>query len=324
MGIRLAVLALAMGLAALNTGNNLIYLMLALVLGLAVTSAAASVWSLRLMRVTPHLPAEVLRGRPFLAGVEVSGRFPFLPQTWVDVRILGLPRPVDLEVAVTAGDGRGSASTGLTVDRRGVYGNLSITAVTGYPLDLAVYQTRRPLDVTLTVLPAFRPLTSLKVTSGGADGFRETASRSAAGAGFELRDIREYTPADDARHIDWRSSARTRRLMVREFERERDRSIDLVLDHESPDDEAFEPVIERCAAILDLAARSGYEVRLLAPGRPEALPGPSAMRYLASAQPCRPGTGVEPLGRTLQRARTGAVTIVLSALPGRSTPIEVT
>jgi len=322
MGLRLAVLALAMGLAALNTGNNLIYLMLALVLGLTATSTAASVWSLRRLRVAPHLPAEVIRGRPFLAGVEVSGRFPFLPQTWVDVRILGLPSPVDLEVAVAAGADRGFASATVTVGRRGVFEDLSIAAVTGYPLDLALYQTREPLDVALVVLPDFRPLTSLRVAAGGADGFRETASRSAAGAGFELRDIREYIPADDARHIDWRSSARTGRLMVREFERERDRQLDLVLDHESPVDEAFEEAIERCAAILDLASRSGFDTHLLAPGRTEPLSGPAAMRYLAEATACRQGTATESVARMMGRARPGAQTIVLSALPGRSTPIE--
>ncbi len=323
MGLRLAVLGLAMGLAALNTGNNLLYLMLSLVLGLAVTSAVASVWSLRRLRIVPHMPAEAVRGQPFLAGVEVTGRFPFLPQTWVDIRIQGLPRPVELSVAVAGREARGFGSVTVTVDRRGVYERLTLTAATGYPLDLALYQTRRAIETDLVVLPSFRPLASVKVIGGGPEGAQESAARGSAGAGFELRDIREYTPADDARHIDWRSSARTRQLMVREFERERDRSVDLVLDHETPDDEAFEEIVERCAALLDLAARSGFDARLLVPGRPPLLQGRAAMHYLAEARACRPGTSVEPLARTARRARSGVQTIVLSALPGRATPIEV-
>jgi len=324
MGIRLAVLALAMGLAALNTGNNLIYLMLSLVLGLAATSTVASIWSLRRLRLQPHLPAEAVRGQPFLAGVEAGGRFPFLPQTWVDVRIHGLGRPVEVSVAVDGREARGTGSTMVTIDRRGVYEDLTLTAATGYPLDLALYRIRRPIGAGLVVLPSFRPLSSLKIPGGGPDGSRDAAAHSAAGAGFELRDIREYTPADDARHIDWRSTARARRLMVREFERERDRSLDLVLDREAPDDEAFEPVVERCAALLDLAARSGFDARLLTAESPSPLQGRAAMRYLAGVLPCRPGSAGEHPARVARRARPGVQTVVLSALPGRATPIEVT
>ena len=42
MGLRLAVLSLAIGMAAVNTGNNLLYLMLALVLALAALSFGAA------------------------------------------------------------------------------------------------------------------------------------------------------------------------------------------------------------------------------------------------------------------------------------------
>ena len=65
MGPRIAVLSLAIGIAAVNTGNNLLYLMLSLSLALATISTAASRRALRTIRVATHLPEEVRSGEPF-------------------------------------------------------------------------------------------------------------------------------------------------------------------------------------------------------------------------------------------------------------------
>jgi uncharacterized protein (DUF58 family) len=132
--------------------------------------------------------------------------------------------------------------------------------------------------------------------------------------------------SDDARHIDWRSSARTGRLMVREFEREQERRIDLVLDLEAADDEAFEQAVQRCAAILDLARRERYDARLLLPGIEAAPAGIRAMRCLASVKPVRQAAAGPPgggLAGTLALVRPDAESVVVSADPARSTPIEM-
>ncbi len=54
------------------------------------------------------------------------------------------------------------------------------------------------------------------------------------GAGHDLFSMRDYQPQDDLRHIDWKATARSRRLTVREFTSEDERRITIVLDTRLP------------------------------------------------------------------------------------------
>jgi uncharacterized protein (DUF58 family) len=56
-------------------------------------------------------------------------------------------------------------------------------------------------------------------------------SRSAQkGSGFEFNQIREYQMGDDVRFIDWRASARSSKILVKEYIEERNRTIMILLD----------------------------------------------------------------------------------------------
>lgn len=50
------------------------------------------------------------------------------------------------------------------------------------------------------------------------------------GSGFEFNQIRDYQMGDDVRFIDWRSSARADKLLVKEYIEERSRTIMILLD----------------------------------------------------------------------------------------------
>lgn len=325
MGLKLALVSLAIALAAINTGNNLLYLILSLVLALASISAAAASWSLRRLVVTPVLPEEITANEPFLAGAEVRGRFPLLPQTWVRVTVSGLPHPVEIDVPVAGSRGRGFASMRLTAPGRGCYDDLSFVASTGYPLDLARRRTRvTALGARLIVLPRFERATLLRVPGAGATGrpAPSAPSREPGRAGVELHKIMPYTGREDARRIDWRSTARTRRLMLKEFDKDQERRVDLLLDPCAGTAADFEHAVERCAAILDLARRGHFDAALITAGSAAPLSGRAAMRHLAGV---KPDTGTDgssdAMARMMGQTRSGAERIVVSADPSRATPI---
>lgn len=50
------------------------------------------------------------------------------------------------------------------------------------------------------------------------------------GSGLEFHQIREYSPGDDVRAIDWNNSAKINKIMVKQFIEERDRTIILAID----------------------------------------------------------------------------------------------
>jgi len=54
--------------------------------------------------------------------------------------------------------------------------------------------------------------------------------RRPRGEGLEFESLREYVPGDDPRHLDWRASARARRLIVRQHQVERNHTVILAVD----------------------------------------------------------------------------------------------
>lgn len=81
-------------------------------------------------------------------------------------------------------------------------------------VDIVVYPKPEPIGDELHLLPMF-------------------AGRMASlrrGAGHDLFSLRDYQPRDDLRHMDWKATARVKRLTVREFNSEDERRITIVLD----------------------------------------------------------------------------------------------
>jgi uncharacterized protein (DUF58 family) len=89
------------------------------------------------------------------------------------------------------------------------------------------------------------------------------------GAGHDLFSMRDYQPQDDLRHIDWKATARSRRLTVREFTSEDERRVTIVLDTRlaGEADEAllqrFEKGVVQTASLLKHFIDERAEVRLV-------------------------------------------------------------
>jgi len=92
------------------------------------------------------------------------------------------------------------------------------------------------------------------------------------GAGHDLFSMRDYQPQDDLRHIDWKATARSRRLTVREFTSEDERRITIVLDtylpREAPGDltDRFERGVVQAASLIKHFIDERAEVRLVLGG----------------------------------------------------------
>jgi len=89
-------------------------------------------------------------------------------------------------------------------------------------------------------------------------------SSAKKGAGFEFDQIREYQLGDDVRFIDWKSSARSNKLLVKQYIEERNRSVILAVDmsassfYGSSKQIKFD-VLSEIAAVLSLVADYGKD-----------------------------------------------------------------
>jgi len=92
------------------------------------------------------------------------------------------------------------------------------------------------------------------------------------GEGMEFHQLREYRQGDSQRAIDWKATARTARLIAREYEDEKDQRVLLVIDcgrrMASKDDELshFDHTLNAALLLAHVAARQGDAVGMLTMG----------------------------------------------------------
>ncbi len=164
-------------------------------------------------------------------------------------------------------------STALLPRRRGDLRAAGVTVRCRGPLGLAARLATLDLPGRVRALPAFE---SRKHLPSRLARLRELDGRAAVrvrGQGTEFDSLREYVRGDDVRSIDWRASARSRSVVVRTWQPERDRRVVLVLDTSrvSAGRVAGVPRLDSAmdAALLlaALAARAGDRVDFLAGDR---------------------------------------------------------
>lgn len=134
-------------------------------------------------------------------------------------------------VVVVEAGGQVAVTATLTPSRRGRFepNHLSVR-VTG-PLGFVTRQHRRELASVLEVHPTFRSRkeAELRITRGR---ILETGLRSARalGRGTQFEQLREYTPDDEFRRMDWAATARTRTPIVRTYRAEQNQTVQILLD----------------------------------------------------------------------------------------------
>ena len=108
------------------------------------------------------------------------------------------------------------------------------------------------------------------------------------GRGYDLHRIRDYMPEDSARHVDWKATARTGALKVREFSREDERRLRIVFDNPAPGTlatETYERAVRLAASLAWHFHHEDVEVSFVAPGLEPTADVFGFLRYLALVTP---------------------------------------
>jgi uncharacterized protein (DUF58 family) len=150
------------------------------------------------------------------------------------------------------GGGAVSRTVDLEFPRRGLYRENGFALSTRFPFGFLEKTLRIPVRRDLWVYPAVTPTEEfyeiLPLLSGELEAFQK-------GRGHDLYSIRDMQPTDSARHVDWKASARTLIPKVREFAREDERRLRLILDRRIGRQSSggrralFESAVEFCACL---------------------------------------------------------------------------
>lgn len=313
--------------AALNTANNLLFIVVAAMLAAIVVSGVASAAVLRRLELDVIIPKNAFAARPVQVRVNLINPRLWMPAFSVKVSTptekkrrrrgwewnrtefvfpkqrqwLRLPdyvlrrrkrlpreariltRPVYFTF-VAPGSSAG-ADLELAFPRRGHYTQNAFTLATRFPFSFLLKSRKVTLERDLLVYPALLEsddfLELLPMITGEFVSF-------VRGRGSELYRIREHTPQDPGRFVDWKATAKTGALKVREFTREDERRLRVVFDNPEPGRVSF-PAYEHAVSLAaSLACHfNGENVDLSFAGScyDGGLHLEDFLRYLATIQP---------------------------------------
>ncbi len=262
---------IGLGLAAANTGNNLVYLLYAMLLALIVVSGVLSEQTMRGVTLAPIFPEEIYAGRPALFGARLTNEKRWRSSYLLEVDVLDAPvrgrrAPAParcLRVSRLEPGAERLLTWEATLPARGRRRLPGVRVKTRFPFGLAVKTGPVLLDAEVVVFPAVGPVSPELLRRAGGDG--ETARRR-RGRGHDLYNLRQYRPGDDPRLIHWRSSAKASALTVRELEDEAALDMRLVLDGPGADRARLESGLSEAASLAVHLLRRGAAVELAGRG----------------------------------------------------------
>jgi uncharacterized protein (DUF58 family) len=302
-------------LAALNTGNNLLFMTLACLLAGILISGLLSQIVLSGVELRLDLPEHIFANQPVMALAELTNHKLRLPS--FSLRLVGskggakagAARRGKSKAAPQASDiltmpvyfpylpprQQSRQAVQLVFPQRGVYRQDSIGVQTRFPFGFLEKTRQVESKMQAVVYPSVAPSEEFYEVLPLVTGELESFTR---GRGNDLYSIRDYQTFDSARHVDWKASARTGSLQVREFAREDERRVLLVLDPSIPNDgkpqAAHNAVFERGVTLCASLAWHFYEINAVLAFRSGAFETAMApagetiydiLRHLASAAP---------------------------------------
>ncbi|HXY51420.1 MAG TPA: DUF58 domain-containing protein [Terriglobales bacterium] len=311
VGLVYVLLTLVIGIAALNTGNNLLYIVVATLLAAILVSGIASAVVLRELELDVRVPEHVFTRQPVMGHIVLHNPRRWLPalsihvlpskrpvpgKRWVwEPTVFGFPekRPPERQWLrlpdrqlrrvprspqpqgffegsayfpyLGPGDER-IADLELRFPHRGRYLEGSFGLATRFPFAFLTKTRRLALLRSVLVYPPVEATDEFLEILPMITGELETFVR---GRGYDLYRIREHMPEDSARHVDWKATAKSGSLKVREFSREDERRFQLVFDNPAPGvlaAEGYERAVALAASLAWHFSLENADISFLAPG----------------------------------------------------------
>jgi uncharacterized protein (DUF58 family) len=222
-------ITLGVGFAAINTANNLLYLLLGMLLALIVVSGIMSELSLRDLTVVRRLPLRAQVGRAHLVEIEVYNHKLYVPSYAIEVEDLRFGQPADkrcffLKISPHSAQ---VAAYRRTPIHRGRDAHVGFRIATRFPFGLFEKSREVLADGELIIYPAVDPVQLSPAPAGRSPGTDAVGGR---GHGEEFFGLKLMRAGEDPRDVHWRKTASTGQMVMRERARETRPDITLTLD----------------------------------------------------------------------------------------------
>lgn len=253
-----------LAIAAINTGNNAIYIAVALMLGCLLLSGLASKGGLK------HLSLEIRGIDEAWAGRAAAGTLFVRNDSRIwnvrDVVLTSDSLAAPVFIPVIARRSELLVAAQFLFARRGLAHVSAIDSYTRYPFGFVLKKRRLRVSSEVVVFPRILAADAERERFKPAMG--EASNSSRPGLGTEIHSFREYVRGDSVRQVHWKKSASLGRWIMKQQEADAARSLHVVVDPYKPrraSDDEFESMIESAATFIYHAAARGLDVTLSMP-----------------------------------------------------------
>jgi uncharacterized protein (DUF58 family) len=308
IGTSFVIFTVVIGFAAINTGNNALYIGLSLMLGCLLLSGIASKDGLKQLVVAFDGVDEAWAMRPAHGRLRIRNRSRMWNVRDVIITSEELAAPLSLPLIKRREEMVVHAK--FSFRRRGLTQLTRVDLYTRFPFGFFLKKRRPRLTGDVVVFPR------LLGDEVSRDRFRpnrgDLQSANRIGGGTDIHSFRDYVRGDSLRRVHWKKSASLGRWIIKQTEVETGQSVHIVVDPYRPpevSDDSFEEMISEAATFLDDALRSGLEVAFSIPHvamRSDRDGAASMFRVLALLEATR-----EPVAQTVDRD-----SVIFTVAPG--------
>ena len=256
-GLFFVAAVIVVALAALTSGNNLIYLILSCMLAAMIIAGLVSRLGLSGLQLTLAFPPHLFAGQPTATQATLRNLKRWMPSfsIWLGVAPPAAGRShlkmEDVYCPMITGRGEARISVPATFLRRGRFQKGDFRLRSKFPFSFVERRARLRLTKQVYVYPSVDSSDLVEELIEPAAKAWQAPER---GDSQDLYRIRTATAADGARFVDWKATARSTDLMVREFTREDRRYAEVVFDPTAPGGTVpgllFERGVQLCAALV--------------------------------------------------------------------------
>ena len=250
--------------AAINTANNLLYIILSALLAVLILSGFLSALNFRSLRTAIRIPSRCYAGEPFPITVQVRNEKTVFPTFAISFEP---PRDSPFRfssfyVPMIRGLEDVSQTEHAMLPRRGRFRLHQVKGSSRFPFGFFLKNRNSPVEAECICYPEIVPQEEMDIAGMDLQGSNERFER---GLGHDLYMIRDYVPSDSARQVHWKASAKTSILKTREYAAEEARTITLAFDRfgHAHDADAFEQLVSLAASLAFHLTTNGLEVTFM-------------------------------------------------------------
>jgi uncharacterized protein (DUF58 family) len=295
-GILFSLALVLVGAAAAVSANNLLFLIVAAMLATLLISGLVSRLVLAGLQIELVLPEHISARAKTRALLRLRNWKRWMPS--FSIRVTGIGKDQALTEAlyfpVIPGGATLEERVELEFPRRGAHTENLFLFTTRFPFGFLEKTAMVTLQRETVIYPSIAPQPEFEWLLAGITGELETHFR---GRGTDFYRIRPYEISESARYVDWKSTAHTGDLQVREFAREQQRTVELYLDRNAPAD-WFERAVECCAFLAWELGQKQISVQFRSQGFSGCFPDETdiytILKFLAFVQPLADEQGHSP------------------------------